>query len=323
MFAFTYIISVMCHDVSLIIPPISHIMGMIILLGVFDLYKDRINIIIRILSIVFSCIVYCNFFIVILGLDSIIMQNDRYFVGGNYNQMSLPLFSAIVSNVLYCYISHKLNLNTILVMLLSVATTLFVGSMTATVGLILLILCSVVSFGRVSRIILPISFCVVIVFHIFVVGMNSDISSMKHITFFIEDILHKNLTFTNRDQAWVASVELFKEKPLLGYGHITVDWCENMFDGIATPHNMILLVLLTGGVALMMVMIFMGIVCVHESNRVKGYCTNFLQFAAVICLLMLAFEVYNWTLVFYYFVLMYYTPYFVEYREVSLIENVR
>lgn len=316
-FALLYATVPLIYNTSQIIPVFSHIVNISILLGIFNLYSSRINYIIKIFAITFSVIVYANFILMISGVGSAIFDGG-WLIASNYNQMSLKLFAATTTNVVYCAITHKFNLNTLLIMIVSVATTLYVGSMTATTGLILLCLCSVASFFRVSRTILPILFVFVMLFHIFVVGMQGDISSMKHLTYFIEEILHKNLTFTGRVPIWGMSVDMFLAKPWFGYGHLSAVDYDRIF-GATTPHNIVLWVLLTGGITMFIASFIMCVICVKRTNKqTNSYIVNFLQYAAVICLLMLGVETYGLPLIFFFLILLYNTPVIVAASQIKI-----
>ena len=72
-------------------------------------------------------------------------------------------------------------------------------------------------------------------------------------SFLIENILGKNLTFTGRLSVWKMSILYFLKKPILGYGYLSGDEYEQMYNSslwAAHPHNYILYILLTGGLLL-------------------------------------------------------------------------
>ena len=72
-------------------------------------------------------------------------------------------------------------------------------------------------------------------------------------SFLIENILGKSLTFSGRLPVWKMSILYFLKKPILGYGYLSGDEYEQMYNSIlwaAHPHNYILYILLTGGLLL-------------------------------------------------------------------------
>ena len=130
--------------------------------------------------------------------------------------------------------------------------------------------------------------------------------------YFIEDILGKNLTFTHRTLVWENAIELIKKSPLLGYGLQSPDWFKyNLI--YLTPHNMILLILIYGGFALLLSFIFIMISVIRKSKGYKGAYVNLLHFVLVDCLLMFSTETYQLVLIFLLFIYL---------GEIKLLNNV-
>lgn len=69
----------------------------------------------------------------------------------------------------------------------------------------------------------------------------------NYFSFIIEDILHKNLTFSGRIYIWDAAFNAISKKPIFGYGetYIPVVYALNYHLG---PHNQILQFLIQGGI---------------------------------------------------------------------------
>lgn len=69
---------------------------------------------------------------------------------------------------------------------------------------------------------------------------------------FIEGILMRDLTFTERVFTWTKSMEAVKQRMLLGYGYMTgTEYSVFYNDYYSThPHNFYLYVLMTGGIVL-------------------------------------------------------------------------
>lgn len=63
--------------------------------------------------------------------------------------------------------------------------------------------------------------------------------------YIIEDVLGKDITFTNRTQLWDAAGKKFVESPILGYGFVDKEWyLANMESFAIGPHNFIYSILL-------------------------------------------------------------------------------
>lgn len=287
----------------------SIIMDISILLGVFDIYFRRIGKdLLRILSAIFSLFVYLNFVLLLIFPNGLWISDSgmgQYMIGGNYNQMAMPLLAAVVTNYMYCCMRGKWGWNSLIVTVVIISTALICGSMTTSVGLILLALFVPLSKFRVSRVGLIIFFIAVCVWHLFVVVMQTDITS-KYLVYFIEEVLDKDLTFTYRTEVWSDAMELIASSPVIGYGSQGPDFYEEHL-GFLTPHNMNFLVLIDGGAVLYTVVILMALVAVHNANENKCRGVNILQFASATCFLMQAFESYSYTLIFYLLILMYYS----------------
>lgn len=74
--------------------------------------------------------------------------------------------------------------------------------------------------------------------------------------YIIEDVLGKDITFTNRTQLWDAAGKKFVESPILGYGFVDKEWyLANMESSAIGPHNFIYSILLNGGLTLIAILL--------------------------------------------------------------------
>ena len=129
--------------------------------------------------------------------------------------------------------------------------------------------------------------------------------------YFIEDVLGKNLTFTHRTLVWENAIELIRKAPILGYGLQSPEWFKyNLI--YLTPHNMLLLILIYGGFALLLSFIFIVISVLRRSIGYKGTYINLLHFVLVDCLLMFSTETYQIVLIFLLFIYL---------GEIKLLKN--
>lgn len=297
-YAIIYLVTIVTNDASQLISWFSNIMNIFVFITAFKMYRHRISQLLGMVAVVFSFYVYLNILRTFLVPDQ-----TGYLIGGNYNQMGLALFVAVVVNVLYSASVRKAYFNTGCVALVSVFSVANAGSMTATTAYVLLILCMWLSCYRISNVLIPMAFGSVLVFYVVVVVMSGEITN-PFMVYFIEDILHKDLTFTSRTAVWEKALDLIVQRPVLGYGELTVAWNETMFN-VKTPHNMLFLTLLTGGFVWLTSLVWISIISVKKVRQYKCYGSYFMQYAACLALLMMAVETYNWTLIFILLILMY------------------
>ena len=124
---------------------------------------------------------------------------------------------------------------------------------------------------------------------------------------FVEDVLKKDMTFTNRAHVWIESVILFLDSFWVGYGIQPPEWFDSHF-GVLSAHNFILTMLLKGGVVLFCIFVVILFVCVGRANKNVNVSTTFLQFGCCAFLLMMTMESYSMMFVFYYLFLNYFSP---------------
>ena len=108
--------------------------------------------------------------------------------------------------------------------------------------------------------ILKIDFRIMLIGYIFlfvgIVFFSTVVLNLEPVKFFIEDILGKNVTLTNRTVIWVKVISGIIQKPFLGHAiqessnlfYIHIDfWNRVAVDGTYSAHNQILQTLYEGG----------------------------------------------------------------------------
>lgn len=260
----------------------------------------------RILSQVFSLIVYLNLITLIINPNGI-MPDRNFLIGGNYNQMGLPLVCAVVTNGLYYRVSGKMLLNTVFLMLATVISPLIVGSMTSTVTILIFIVFMCIPYRALQRLGVWMFAVFYLIFQTFAVYVQTDLSKLTYLVFFIEDVLHKDMTFTTRTFVWEHVRNLIAESPWIGYGMQDKIWyIEKM--NVTTCHNLFYQILVEGGVVLLAVFLAIFIVSFLKSARLKTTAASTLLFGVVTALFMMTMESYPIFLTFYLMFLMYFLP---------------
>ncbi|MBQ7784461.1 MAG: O-antigen ligase family protein, partial [Oscillospiraceae bacterium] len=120
-----------------------------------------------------------------------------------------------------------------------------------------------------------------------------------YFSYIIEDVLHKNITFTGRTDIWDISINLIKRSPIIGYGvyegHGFVFYRGQYY----YSHNAILEILIQGGaIALIFFIAMLVVSCIslyrYKNNHISGIIT-FTVFTLLSMMIMEAYLSYIWT----------------------------
>lgn len=161
---------------------------------------------------------------------------------------------AYIVSYLYMNITGK-KIRTIILSIIIFISAFIAGSTTALVGLGVLLIFSIFSFLQRQYKIFNfrnyIIITIVMFFGIVIFRLQNLFS------FFIVDILNKDLTFTNRTGLWDITLNSIKEKPLIGHGWQNMSVRHFMYDSstIITAHNQILEYLYLGGIVAMIILL--------------------------------------------------------------------
>lgn len=85
---------------------------------------------------------------------------------------------------------------------------------------------------------------------------------------FIENVLHRSITFTGRTYIWARDVEMIKESPLFGYGYRTIVYY-NGGTQAGTGHNMLLDKCIVGGIPEMIIFLLMHVDLFMKAEKYK------------------------------------------------------
>ncbi|MBQ9284769.1 MAG: O-antigen ligase family protein [Bacteroidaceae bacterium] len=283
-----------------------------LLLMLFHYYQHRLRMLVIAANVFFSGVIYANLALMFFFPNWMFVAQDSFdsfILGGNYNQMGGRFLCGIVTSVLCIKFNRKWLINSIALIVVAIATLLFVGSMTAVTGLAVFTLFCIVPSFRLQRIGLVSFFIFYLLFQIFVCFRGEGLHNSELARYFIVDVLGKDITFTNRTMMWDLALRQFFQSPLVGFGCVDNDWYINNMTSFARgPHNFILGQLINGGVLLMSVLIGIVIISVR---RILGC---FDRMACILCMglatlcFMMLMEVYPFVLVLYMLVLLYYYP---------------
>lgn len=298
---------------------ISDLGDIFVFWGICILYlPDKCEFIIRTLIVSLCCCIYFNFILMLKYPEGLWWDNSSnmgyYLLGGNYNQMGRTLLPAIGIHGYYTIRYNKWRTSLYALMAACIATLLIVGSMTSLVCVLILVIFFFIPNEKTRRLAI-ISFLIFyLLFQGFVVFLQQDLHSYKLFTYFVEEVLHKDLTFTHRTTVWADGFALIGESPLIGYGYNSTEWYAERLQ-VATAHNIIIDEFIKGGTLLFMVDMFLVFTAI--STYLKNRCreTQFLAFSCLTFMFMMIMEVYMFAYVAMMLLLLAYSHYLVPQKE--------
>ena len=193
--------------------------------------------------------------------------------------------------------------------IVSIATLAFVGSMTSLSCILLYIVFCMIPSEKLQKLGSIAFFVFYLLFQCFVVFSGEGLHNNSLAVYIIEDVLGKDITFTNRTRLWDAAGSKFAESPIIGYGWVDTEWYTSEMDSFAIgPHNYIYSVLITGGVTLLSLLIIaIGLVFRRISTKFDKH-ANILLMGLFTLLFMMLMEVYPFFFLFILLYTLYYYP---------------
>ena len=279
-------------------------------LSLFSYYIKNISVIIKSFAFAFSIIIYGNLVIMLFFPQWMFAAEDifdSFLLGGNYNQIGCRLLCGIVTSIVCIKYSKWWILNTVLLFIVSFITLLVVGSMTSTANLIIYALFCLIPSFHIRKIAIVGLFFVFVFFQVFVVFNGEGIQHNELAVYIIEDVLGKDITFTNRTYLWDSAGKLFVESPLIGYGHVNMDWYKSNLSGVALgPHNFVFSVLIHGGIVLFSCYILICLTSLKRFMPKFDSMASYILMGLVTLMFMMTMEVYPFFYVVYFLTLGYY-----------------
>lgn len=277
-------------------------------------YRERIHIVIQASSAILSFCVYVNFIHLMLHqelwIQDLINDHGGFLLGNNYNGMGFRFIVAIVFSVLCIRYSKKWIVNTVLVILLSITPLVITGSMTSLVCIIFFIIVCCIPSVRLQRTIVITAFLFGILFQVFVVFSGKGLEDNELAVYFVEELLGKDITFTMRTYLWDMSMQKILESPIVGYGFLDNEWYQNnIYTSAGTgPCNMMLSILLNGGIILFSLFLIIVIISVMRIQAYHDYFSQVIQMGVATILIMHLMEMQSYVFVFILLALSFYYP---------------
>lgn len=288
--------------------------GCILMVTMMEYYKERMNMILFAYAIAFSFCVYLNFFHLITHPQLWLIEESKevtgYLLGNNYNQMGCRLLCALAINMVCFRLKRFWIINTIPLIIVSVATVAIVKSMTSLTLIILFLVFCLIPSRKLQRMGIISLFVFYVLFQVFVCFNGKGLENNELAVYFIEDVLKKDITFTNRTELWDAAAHAFAQSPIIGYGYVDSDWYySHMSSAAMGPHNFIYSVLINGGIVLLFVFIAIFITATKKAFTMTDRTTNVLLAATAVLLFMMTMEVYPFSFILLLLSFVYYRPY--------------
>ena len=310
-----YILNTFLHPTDVGITPVFMLMNVLILLLLGTKYWTQdIRSSLKGLIYIFSALVYINAVLLILYPEGLWIDpewvgrgNPARYLFGNQNQTGFVCFMTIAMQCIYTVAYNEGRSNLILLIIISLTTVLFLGSMTSAVGIFLMaayIVCH--RFFQKPKIWLIVFAALYTLMFIFIIWYGNDIEHIKWATIFIEDTLSKDTTFSNRTIIWANAVDLIKESPLTGYGIQNTEWNDEHLEG-SGAHNLVVMLLLNGGFVFCLSFVYIVVYAIREALTVHSKVTTAATISLCVLFVMAFFEAYNIIYFFLYLQIVYYS----------------
>lgn len=254
-------------------------------------------------SLSFSVLANVFFFFYVISLIQILVlpeimprtsMGKAYLIAYNYNQMGGTMIPGLLAATCATFYDRKYRYRFFMMLLTSLFTVAYVGSLTSSIGILLILLYYL--FANNSKFISRIFFSTTIFLILFIfldfVLQSLSIFSTDFIYNFFEKV-GKDPTFTGRTYLWTNTLLNISFHPITGYGTYDADWATMYLRG-PSPHNTVLNIILQGGLILLLYVIFVIISLVKNVKKTKTKEGKMLLYILLCYLLMMQFEVYNY-----------------------------
>lgn len=260
LFSLTIIVPTFLYNGN-IATALNYFISLLCLAYLIDLNKKNIKFL-NTLLVCFELLIYVNFFSMILFPKGLYTTGTIY-TGIATQNWILGFKNVMISYFLPAYIVgqiyNNLNRSEIRIKLLNIViflSCIISGSSTSIVGMSVIIILNYFPFIKNNTKLFNLKnyfWISVILFFTIVIFRFQNVFE-----FIVVDILHKDLTFTNRTILWDITLEQILKKPLIGYGWENIDVRHTMYNSktVITAHNQILEYLYMGGIISIIVYLY-------------------------------------------------------------------
>ena len=310
-----YLINTFTHPTEVGVTPLFTWLNVALFLLIGKVYwKENMRGSLKCLVVIFSILIYINAILLIIFPEGIWIDttwvgrgNPARYLFGNQNQTGLVCIFAITTQCLYTFAYGKGKFNLFLLLVVSLTSVIFLGSMTSAIGIVLITMYILLHrIFKHPKVWLTVFAILYVAAFMLIIWYGNDIEQVKWATTFIEGTLNKDTTFSKRTVIWEHAVELIKNHPVTGYGIQIVEWNDENLEGSGT-HNLWVMFLLSGGMLSCFFFIFIVIYAIRNALSIKHRVTTTAVIALCILLIMSFFEAYNIIYIFLFLQLVYYS----------------
>ena len=201
-----------------------------------------------------------------------------YWFLGNRNLFVDYLFPMLVMSLLLQYITNGKYIRFFISMALSIITIILTGSATTfLVVAILLVYFLLFRRGFLKKIVNPIVWNA---FYFFATVIVIVFSNLSFFTYFITNILQRDMTLSYRTIIWRNVMDHIIRNPIIGYGYRAG---ENFIDNsiVMHAHNLFLHFAYSGGIFAVALLILLIILCTFKIRKVKKMNTVYTMFTFI------------------------------------------
>lgn len=252
----------------------------------------------EILIVIFSVAIYINFLLLFVLPDGFINPNgsmDYYLLGGNYNQFGKTMLPAVALHTFYTSKTNKHKLHLLFLVAVCIISLLIVGSKTSLLGITICFLFYVIRSYRLRKLGLFAFIIVYFLFQNFALKQSFYMLQNDKVTYFVEEVLHKDMTFSDRTTLWQNTILGVIQSPLVGHGLKTADEYRGEIGGVM-PHNLLLKIVYEGGFMLLIAWIFMMIAVHIRYFKFRNKDNILLLVLLWVFLFMMIMEVYSYVM---------------------------
>lgn len=325
-FAFVWIVSITSHTLW-ITWTYNWICAMTILLSANLFWKKNPTQSFFILACIGSFITYLNAILVFMFPEGLYTdeQGQLQYLFGNYNAIGSISLLSILFQGIYTTHTGKGNINLLLLISVSIVVCAFLGSMTSTVGLVILLLYTLLR-KRIKHIYwFVIPFLIVYIFFmISIVIIGNSIDNISFISAFITNVLGKNTTFTHRTSVWLEYLQYIKQSPWIGCGAQTLEVTLRLSGDssvVKGAHNIWLAIVFNGGLVGLCIFLNAMRMSLLSAKKCPNSTTRYSIAVLCILLLMSLFEQYSWIVIFGILITTYYSQWFNQQTLVNTSET--
>lgn len=254
---------------------------------------------------IFAIFIFANLLLMLPGINS--LMNGGNLLGRNYNQVGATLLCGIIIHSAAYHMHLRTFRYALLICAICTLTPIYLGSMTSSVGCVIASAFLLIPNKNLRRITIISFFLFYMIFQALVVFMQKDLSDNKQIAYFVEDVLKKDLTFTDRARVWIVALDMIQDSPTTGYGIRNNDWFEDYLK-VKSAHNIFLQVAIYGGYIFLAAFLIIIATAVIRSFKNRTSVTDSLLFGLAVFFFMMMMENYNLVLILCMVNILYYSP---------------